>query len=166
MIRRVLPAALLALMLACPALAQFTPPFHQRVPAVTGCTPTLSGTYSTSTDGAYTIATFTGNGTFAPTHACTADTLVVAGGGGGGGGASTSGGRGGGGAGGLNYQTSQSLTVQTYTVTVGSGGSGGGADANGIAGNNSSFGSLVSATGGGYGNGGAGNGGNGGSGGG
>jgi len=68
------------------------------------------------TDGDYTILRFTGNGTFTPTEAITAEILVIAGGGG----ASS----GGGGAGGLLTKSSYSMTAQVYTITVGAGGAG------------------------------------------
>lgn len=75
-----------------------------------------------------------------------ADILVIAGGGSGGD-------SGGGGAGGLLAYTSQSLTVQNYTVTVGGGGAAAGNDAAGNLGNDSQFGSLTASKGGGRGRG-------------
>lgn len=102
----------------------------------------------------YVYHTFTGNGTFAPTQALTADVLVVAGGGGGG---SQVGG--GGGAGGLLAFTSQSLTAGSYSCTVGGGGAAGtytntGPVTNrGSSGVNSQFGSLTASIGGGGGGG-------------
>lgn len=119
-----------------------------------------------TTDGTYWYHTFTSSGTFTPTQALSANTLIVAGGGGGG----YQGNGGGGGAGGLLYGT-LSLSATSYAVTVGAGGStpypsaGGGGQ-----GSNSTFvlgGTTYTAFGGGFGGGsGAVNGGNGGSGGG
>lgn len=83
----------------------------------------------------YYYHTFTGNGTFAPTESLTADILVIAGGGGGR--------AGGGGAGGLLAHTSQSLTVQNYSITIGAGGG------DSVNGTNSQFGSLTASVGGG-----------------
>ena len=101
--------------------------------------------------------------------------LVVAGGGGGGGGDGGQG-MGGGGAGGFLTNVGgagSTITPGTaFTVTVGAGGAGGiyvaspGTSTNGVQGSNSSFGTVVSAVGGGYGNGTLTTGGNGGSGGG
>lgn len=105
----------------------------------------------------YTYHTFTSGGTFTPSQNITADVLLIAGGGGGG---SYSGGGGGGGAGGVLLLANQSLTSGTgYTVSVGGGGA---ANTNG---QNSYFGALTQAVGGGKG-GSASAGGNGGSGGG
>jgi hypothetical protein len=99
---------------------------------------------TTSYDGTFWYHAFTSSGTFTPTQSITANILVVAGGGGG---AGVSGG-GGGGAGGLLGFTSQSLTAQNYTVTIGSGGAGG-SNGGGNNGNNSQFGALTVAVGGG-----------------
>lgn len=109
-----------------------------------------TGGYITS-DASYYYHAFTSSGTFTPSRALTADILVVAGGGGGGGGGSTNAGEGGGGAGGLLGFTSQSLASGTgYTCTIGAGGSGGvGYGTNGTTGNNSTFGALTTANGGG-----------------
>jgi hypothetical protein len=105
----------------------------------------------------YTYHAFTSGGTFTPSQNITADILVIAGGGGGG---TYSGGGGGGGAGGVLLLANQALTSGTgYTVSVGGGGS---ANTNG---QNSYFGALTQAVGGGKG-GSASAGGNGGSGGG
>lgn len=105
----------------------------------------------------YTYHAFTAGGTFTPNQNITADILLIAGGGGGG---TYSGGGGGGGAGGLLLLSNQPLTSGTgYTVSVGSGGA---ANTNG---QNSTFGALTAAIGGGKG-GSASIGGNGGSGGG
>ena len=105
----------------------------------------------------YTYHAFTAGGTFTPSEDITADILLIAGGGGGG---TYSGGGGGGGAGGVLLLANQSLTSGTgYTVSVGGGG------AANTSGQNSYFGALTQAVGGGYG-GSASIGGNGGSGGG
>jgi hypothetical protein len=101
-----------------------------------------TGTYSSATDGAYTVLTFTGGGSVVVTSADTtpvAATALVVGGGAAGGQAN-----GGGGAAGGLYEDSVSLTG-TMTVTVGSGGTT--AHNNG---GNSTFGARTAA-GGGYG---------------
>ena len=98
--------------------------------------------YSTGT---YWVHEFYNSGIFVPRVTLTADCLVVAGGGAGG---NNSGG--GGGAGGFLTFTSQSLTVQAYTVTIGAGGVGKYDPTNG---SNSQFGSLTAAVGGGRGGG-------------
>jgi hypothetical protein len=101
-----------------------------------------------ATDGTYWYHAFLASGTFTPTQALTADVLVVAGGGG-----AMDNSSGGGGAGGLLAHTSQSLSVNNYTVTVGAGGSGG-TDATSTqsnAGNNSQFAALTASVGGGRG---------------
>jgi hypothetical protein len=108
-----------------------------------------------SSDGTYWYHMFPFSGTFTPTTNLTADYLVIAGGGGGGGGIG-----GGGGAGGLRstvtatggngtLETSLSLTAQSYTVTIGAGGIGGTPTARGSSGDNSTFSTLVTSTGGG-----------------
>jgi hypothetical protein len=124
-----------------------------------------TGGYVTS-DSQYYYHTFAANGTFIPQKALSCDIMVVAGGGGGGGYVG-----GGGGAGGLLGFTSQALTATNYSITIGAGGAGAAAGPgdNGTAGQNSQFGALTAAVGGGYGSGysnGSGIGGNGGSGGG
>lgn len=96
----------------------------------------------------YFYHVFSSTSTFRPTQSITADILVVAGGGQGGGGNG-----GGGGGGGVLTYSSQSLTVQNYTVTIGGGGSGGVTNSNGGNGTASQFGSLTSSTGGGGGGG-------------
>lgn len=96
-----------------------------------------------TTDGLYTVHTFTSNGTFTSTNAKNISILVVAGGGGGG----SAGG--GGGAGGLVYNTAYNVTATSYTVVVGMGGYGGLAKGNGSDGQNSSFGGIVAVGGGG-----------------
>ena len=119
-----------------------------------------SGTSSTSvtatggtitTDGDYTIHSFTSGGTFTTDTAQPVDLLVVAGGGGGGGYCG-----GGGGAGGYISTLGHSITAASYSVTIGTGGAGGsGGPPGGVGGNgtNSQFGSMTAAVGGGGGNG-------------
>ena len=100
-----------------------------------------------TTDGSYTIHTFTSSGTFNPGTASTSvEVLVVAGGGGGG---EVTGG--GGAGGGINYSASHAVSQQNYAVTVGAGGAGGdgaGYPA-GATGSNSVFDSLTATGGGG-----------------
>jgi hypothetical protein len=109
--------------------------------AALGTTPAIapkaSGGNVIATDGTYWYHAFLASGTFTPQLTLTADVLQVAGGGGSG--------SGGGGAGGLLVLSNQSLAVSSYTVTVGAGGA---ADANG---DNSQFGALTAAVGGGRG---------------
>lgn len=105
------------------------------------------GTIYQDTD--YWYHVFSGNGTFTPSQALTADVLIVAGGGGGGGGTSAAGRGGGGGAGGYRSLTSQSLASGTgYTCTVGAGGTTTVAS-NGVNGGNSTFNATTSTGGGG-----------------
>jgi hypothetical protein len=115
--------------------------------AAFGTTPVLApkatGGNIVANDGTYWYHAFTSSGNFVPQVGLTADCLVIAGG--------ASGGNGGGGAGGLLAYTSQSLTAINYTVTVGAGGAAGLVSGNGVNGNNSQFGSLTAATGGGKG---------------
>ena len=80
----------------------------------------------------------------------TADILVVAGGGGGGDWTAFTGRTGGGGAGGVAIAQSYSIPVATYTLTIGSGGPQRNASTSGL-GINSTFGSLITAVGGGAG---------------
>ena len=91
----------------------------------------------------------TGTSTFTLNKTSVCDILVVAGGGGAG---QSPVGGGGGGGGGVQYMTNITLQPGTYTITVGSGGLGGGGSS-GVPtqGGNSSFGSLCTSTGGGYG---------------
>ena len=70
-----------------------------------------------TTDGLYTIHTFTSSGDFIPDQALECEILIVGGGGGGGGF-----GGGGGGAGGYLASASESFSATTYAVTVGAGG--------------------------------------------
>lgn len=129
------------------------------------CSSGAGGTITT--DGVYTVHTFTSSGSFTPSNCVTdIEYLVVAGGGGGG---AFRGG--GGGAGGVRSGT-MSLTVQAYPIVVGTGGAGAPGGTNpmqtGSNGGNSSFNGIVSTGGGGGGAGinGSSAGGNGGSGGG
>lgn len=109
----------------------------------TNATVTTDG--STTTNGLYTIVTFTSNGYFNTTGSdINISYLIVAGGGGGGQGSGNYGGSGGGGAGGLLYLNSYNLASGNFVVVVGSGG------ANLQNGQNSSFSTLI-AVGGGYG---------------
>ncbi len=115
-----------------------------------------------TTDGAYTVHTFTSSGTFHTNRAGSVNQLVI---GGGGGGAGRWGG--GGGAGGYVEETNKAVTQGDLTVTIGNGGAGGAPENSGVAGQNSYF-NGATAAGGGYGAAGAvtGTGGNGGCGGG
>jgi hypothetical protein len=111
---------------------------------------TISGGSAAST-GNITHHTFTSSSTFTVSGAVVdVDILVVAGGGSGGSGGW--GGGGGGGAGGMYYRQGMTLNVGTYAVVIGAGG----ASVNapwivGITGNNTTFGSLITVDGGGYG---------------
>lgn len=134
-----------------------TTSFVTRATDVTSSTP--SGIYSledqqsqSSLDDQYKIESFTtvGSTTWtAPADVRQVEVLVVAGGGGGGGAGNTGGGSGGG-AGGLIYNPAYPVTPgQSYTVTVGAGGAGGISLASAATGNQSQFGSLIAAGGGG-----------------
>ena len=127
-----------------------------------------------TTNGEYTIHSFTNNGNLIITSnsAVIVEYLIVAGGGGGGAATSRSSGGGGGGAGGLK-QGAIEITSNTYAIIVGLGGTAGNAQGSqvgaGGSGGNSSFNSITSSGGGGGGAGytaGTGGGGSGGSGGG
>jgi len=86
---------------------------------LTVCDATVVGAEET-TDGNYTIQTFTGDGTFTVNAgSCIVEVLVVAGGGAGGAYSA-----GGGGAGGLKYNTVYSIDSGSYDVVVGNGGIG------------------------------------------
>ena len=106
------------------------------------------------------VQVFTGNGTYTPATGMLYCTVEVVGGGGGGGGAlgvaAQSSAGGGGGGGGYARKTFASATVgASQTVTVGASANGGTAGTNnGTNGNTTSFGALLSATGGGAGTGG------------
>jgi hypothetical protein len=97
---------------------------------------------------------FLTSGTWTAPAGVTQVKLVVVGGGGGGGGYNSTGGTNDGGNGGSAGVAVGNVTVvpgTAYTVTVGAGGAGGVTNANGTAGSTSSFGALMSATGGGAG---------------
>jgi hypothetical protein len=99
---------------------------------------------------------FTSTGTFTAPSVCNSVELFMVGGGGGGGGCSASNQNcGGAGGGGGIFNRSVSVTPGTaYTVTIGAGGAGGAAGAsNGTNGSDTTFGSLATAYGGGYGGG-------------
>jgi hypothetical protein len=101
----------------------------------------------TTTDGLYTIQTFTSNGSFNSTRAnLNVSVLVVAGGGGGSGGAQYN--NAGGGAGGLIWDNNFNVVAGNYNIVIGLGG-GAGNGVNGINGGNSSFSTLNSGGGGG-----------------
>ena len=103
----------------------------------TTTTPTVTGGTIT-TDGDYTVHSFTASGDFVTDAAWSGsqglEYLVVAGGGGGGGRMG-----GGGGAGGYRSVTDQTVAADTYAVTVGGGGAGGSDTATGVYGTNSSI---------------------------
>jgi hypothetical protein len=97
---------------------------------------------------------FLTSGTWTAPAGVTRAQLVVVGGGGGGGGYNSTGGTNDGGNGGSAGVAVGNVTVvpgTAYTVTVGAGGAGGVTNANGTAGSTTSFGALMSATGGGAG---------------
>ena len=85
----------------------------------TSVTPTATGGTIT-TDGAYTIHSFTASGNYINNTAQSVEYLVVAGGGGGG-----SARAGGGAGGGFRFGTGFSMSAATHSVTVGAGGAGG-----------------------------------------
>ena len=101
---------------------------------------TATGGNTVNDIGGYRIHTFTSGGAFVVTGGGNVEVLVVAGGGSGGAGNYSAGG----GAGGLLYSSALPVSAQTYTVTVG----GGGVNGNG---QNSAFGTLLTAIGGGKG---------------
>ncbi|MFA5360174.1 MAG: glycine-rich domain-containing protein [Patescibacteria group bacterium] len=109
-----------------------------------------------TTDGAYTIHTFSSDGTFTvPTGVSgNVGVLVVGGGGGGGGNAA-----GGGGAGGYRYVSSFPVAAQEYNVAVGDGGAGGPGNSGSASNGESSIFSTITAAGGGAGGGPSGSGG-------
>lgn len=84
---------------------------------ITSAPPATGGTQSTN--GAYTIHTFTSGGTFTVNTSLTVDFMIVAGGGGGG--AQHAGG---GGAGGMVTQNGVTLPAGSYSITIGAGGNG------------------------------------------
>jgi hypothetical protein len=106
-----------------------------------------------STDGSYTVHTFTSGGTFNPGPSVTSvDYLVIGGGGGGGTGEANSlgDGGGGGGAGGYRSGTGHTVSETSYSITVGSGGAGAATyNTSGASGNSSAFDTITAAGGGG-----------------
>jgi hypothetical protein len=95
-----------------------------------------------TTDGDYTIQTFTDPvGTFTTFNSGNVEILVVAGGG--------AGGSGGGGAGGVLYDASYGITAKTYDVLVGAGGTGSYFNTVGENGDDSEFDTLTAVGGGG-----------------
>lgn len=112
-----------------------------------------TGACATTTVGADTVHTFTGNGTFTPPAGVTSVQYLVVGGGGGGGGitAVNAGGAGGGGAGGLLSGAAFAVTPLTvYNIVVGAGGTPGvGGTGPGGSGGNSTFSTLTAVGGGG-----------------
>ena len=122
-------------------------------------TKTVSTPPTVSTDGDYTVLTYTQDGAFVPKNSFNVDYLVVAGGGGGGSGGAGGSGAGGGGAGGYRTATGFEVTKTLYNITVGAAGSGAtttntvysslGANAKGSNGGDSAFGSITSIGGGG-----------------
>lgn len=109
--------------------------------------PFASGGDVIANDGTYWYHAFKTTGAFVPAKALSADILTIAGGGSGG--YTFNGGAGGGGAGGVFTATSQALSVSSYTCTIGAGGAG--TITTSANGNDSQFGSLTLAKGGGAG---------------
>ena len=102
-----------------------------------------------TTDGSYTVITFTGDGTFTPESSFNVEYLIVAGGGGGGMNNASNGGGAGGGAGEMLENTSTNLTAGNYSVVVGTGGVGGtGVQNGGTKGVDSTWNSLTAEGGG------------------
>jgi len=114
-----------------------------------------------TTNGAYTVFTYTNGGTFTVASSGYGSVLLVAGGGGGGGD-----GGGGGGGGGVIYQSNFMIPSGANSISVGSGGTGANATLAGNGGNTTAFGLTAIGGGGGAGNHSNSNGANGGSGGG
>lgn len=123
---------------------------------------TVSTTYTVATGGTittsgdYKIHTFNSSDNFVVTSLGTSNTveyLVVAGGGAGASGFTNSNAIGGGGAGGFKTNPSGVIAIQTYSVVIGSGGSSTAVNPSlrGTNGNDSSFGSISTSTGGGAG---------------
>jgi len=116
-------------------------------------TPTASGGTIT-TDGDYTIHSFTSDGNYINDSAQSVDYLLVAGGGGGGGTHSgITNAAGGGGAGGFRYLTGNSMAAGTFAVVIGQGGTAGPATSGtqGSDGTATTFNSVSAAGGGGAG---------------
>lgn len=127
-----------SILLLLTSLVIFSPLLQQPVygTAATGGTIT--------TDGAYTVHTFTSSGTFTVTEAGGVNYLVVGGGGGGG----TLGG-GGGGAGDFRNGTDHAVSVQAYSITIGAGGAGSAINGDDGANGGSSIFDTITSTGGG-----------------
>lgn len=106
-----------------------------------------TGTYSYGGT-TYSFHKFTSDGNFVIGANKTVDIFMIGGGGGSGGDNS-----GGGGSGGLIWRPSLALTAGTYAIVIGSGGTGttAGSQGSSTQGGNSTFGSLLTALGGGYG---------------
>ena len=96
----------------------------------------------------YTFHKFTSDGNFVLPSTRTIDIFMIAGGG-----AAVGDNGGGGGAGGLIWRPSLSLSAATYAITIGNGGTGTNANnqSSSTKGTNSTFGSILTALGGGYG---------------
>jgi hypothetical protein len=113
--------------------------------------PSCSPTTNPSPPSGFTVLTFTNTSTCnwsVPAGVTQVQYLAVAGGGGGAGGQASEHGGGGGGAGGLLSGT-LNVTTSTISVLVGAGGTGGASGARGTSGSNSSFGTGITAVGGG-----------------
>jgi len=110
-----------------------------RYPKATGGTITI--------DGNFIIHTFTASGELGFAVGGEIETLVVAGGGSGGGGGGQ--GSGGGGAGGVVYIPSYNIAAGNYTITIGQGGTQVGPNTPGNNGEDTTFGSIITAKGGG-----------------
>ena len=106
--------------------------YNRLVRTDTGLSVSTTGSPVETTDGIYTVLTYSSNGTFV-VDSGSADVEVLVVGGGGGGGSYG----GGGGAGGYQSNAAFAVTAQSYTVTVGSGG------AANTGGGNSVFGSIT-----------------------
>ena len=109
-----------------------------------GLAPVTATGGTITTDGDYTIHSFTSSGDYVTDTAQSIDYLVVAGGGGGGGQYG-----GGGGAGGYRTDTGFSASATTYPITVGTGGAGTASAARGVSGTDSVFSTITSTGGGG-----------------
>ena len=110
-----------------------------------GASPASGGTITT--DGDYTIHTFTSDGTFVAGATANADILLVAGGGGG----SSSGGFEGGGGGGGYLEGTKSVSAASYPIVIGAGGVTRTTSRSGVGGNTTGF-SATALGGGGGGN--------------
>ncbi len=119
---------------------------------VSGATDISSGTPGFTTYAFYSSGSFTVN-SIGASNTVSADVLAVGGGGGGGGNCPTCGGAGGGGAGGVVYSLGVPMSVGSFGINIGIGGAGGAGTNSGAGlgsnGGITSFGSLVSAIGGG-----------------